>query len=510
MVSHLPGQIGALCALHVCYTTHKYRRETERTFWRLVSFSTAAFQGLLKISIHQMSSSGWTGDTLPARISDATTSHTFGQHLIRYLRTDAVIRLVSFADINSAIDRDNRLSNSSSLKRYLADDEKKPLMNRIKSQARRLFLMCISEGLSMDYLHGLLQVGVTDAVVQPSSFADTTERETFEKYRWIFEQPMKLDNYSFGTSIPNHSPVPINFDPLEAGTYIAVGSSATIYRAQFDKRYCDIPNLEKNETDHILTEFCAIKVFNDSPEALACAEREMAFAAWLASCSQLRDDPHITKTFLGFSYRNRRYLISELGAMPLYYLLQDEKAAAHDMVWLRTQIIGLTRALAYIHGPTKGRTASHNDIQPYNILVFPNEGNNLKPTDWGRADFEDTSNSQHASSELTDASSRELTKPSDDGVYLGYVFVELLVWFYDGPERLQKTLVGDWSIVDPRNLKSHFLEPWAQKVLDQLRGRGTNMPAVMDVIASMINGKPMDRMNASEALRSFEDIPDSW
>lgn len=164
-----------------------------------------------------------------------------------------------------------------------------------------MFLMCVCAKLDMGYLRELYRYNLTDANAKPSSrpgCTDTKQWAEFWKTGWIF-QPTQLHNYSFETVAPRHIPLPITYDQ-EPGADIGSGSSAIIFRAQFLEQYCDIPQLGKGWNDPTLTEFCALKRYERTTTARDCADRKWAFAAWLASYPQLRDDPHITKTFLGF------------------------------------------------------------------------------------------------------------------------------------------------------------------------------------------------------------------
>lgn len=183
--------------------------------------------------------------------------------------------------------------------------------------------------------------------------------------------------------------------------------------------------------------------------------------------------------------------------MSLQDLLSGVKTAGYDLIWLRKQMIGLTRALSNIHGPSQGRTASHNDIQPANILVFANEGNNLKFMDWGQTRLIETAGSP-------------TIVPSDDLKYVGSVFVNILMWMYGDRDSLEYSNVWNWFTEGPCSPVTGFLESEADDVFTDLKQRLPNMLDVIDVIYDMVSSPSTNGMRASDALSKFNNIPGPW
>jgi serine/threonine protein kinase len=201
--------------------------------------------------------------------------------------------------------------------------------------------------------------------------------------------------------------------------------------------------------------------------------------------------------------------------------------------WLAQQLAGIAGALKVVHNPqgllvpqtNTTRTGYMHDIKPENILVFIYRGKvcTLRLSDFscakvveivatisGKRDSYKTGSQPGTPTYRAPEISEKASSRPYDMWSLGCVFLELLVWFFEGykaletfresregPSRLNgmidegfyhKTSTGDTQLRDP---VIHKIEDLRSKCGGDLRD-------VVDVIPSLLKIAPKERMNAAQ------------
>jgi serine/threonine protein kinase len=263
------------------------------------------------------------------------------------------------------------------------------------------------------------------------------------------------------------------------------------------------------------------------PDGQALRERH-----FLSQRARFLMHDHIAKVHANFLFKNQAFLVSKLANTDLRGLMMSypDPRSMVDMTWLRKQMIGLTDALANIHRPIKGHTAYHHDINTSNILVF--ETNNeyrLAFTDWGCAEVKRFRRRESIRGDtrgqfpsLPPESSKgvnlQQTSRPHDVWSLGVVFVQMLVWFYQG-NVARSTLYtsiansntggfGNWF--EENQTGERVFHHLAATMLMNMSGISPNMATVVKIIREMFIIEPKDRITAEELHRQLDLVAIPW
>ncbi|KAF2692158.1 hypothetical protein K458DRAFT_241510, partial [Lentithecium fluviatile CBS 122367] len=130
--------------------------------------------------------------------------------------------------------------------------------------------------------------------------------------------------------------------------------------------------------------------------------------------------PHLTRHFTGLTYDESYYLTSERAKYDLESFMEDNKGGetdiTHGFAWFLQQMKGLTGALRTTHTQRDNQTGFRHDIKLKNVLVFVN-GQTSPQFRW-------TDGAPH--------------RRAHDIWSLGCMYLEILVWYSGGQERLDK------------------------------------------------------------------------
>ncbi|KAB5578579.1 kinase-like domain-containing protein [Coniochaeta sp. 2T2.1] len=271
-----------------------------------------------------------------------------------------------------------------------------------------------------------------------------------------------------------------------------LGTTSNVYPLKIHTKHRHLQFLTREGTE--LTEV-ALKEFMD------CIE-ESAFDAEVAGLKRFTsdDNPHITELLAAFKRDGRFYLICPLAQSNLTGLLQstDPRQCADDKKqkrWIFAQCLGLATALSRIHvyktadtctsTVIKTEYGAHGDIKPENILWYNPPSSSSSPStasfpsgvlqicDFGQAAWRPSSSStpeslkgnsndgQHLSAVYRAPEqyypTRVARSQESDVFALGCIFLELAVWYVQGPEALarfaderrrERELVWVWDRVD--------------------------------------------------------------
>jgi serine/threonine protein kinase len=218
----------------------------------------------------------------------------------------------------------------------------------------------------------------------------------------------------------------------------------------------------------------------------------------------------------------KTYLISELADLDLMQFMADKadkNVAGVNDYWIQKQLKGLSEALMTIHEQANGFTAYHHDIKPQNVLVFVDDNNRLKLTDWGCAAL--SSVPQQGGSEVTGVMGNPPYVPPEyvdcnptsrphDIWSLGCVFMELLVWYLEGRVAYQHFCKGVFD-EDTSQRKCYFvptgdsyiLVTTVERKMESLATRGNMWTGLIDTIREMLKVDPEGCFSAAQVVANL-------
>lgn len=465
--------------------------------------------------------------SLRGYIKNVLKTRHFDNMTSQYLLPSDLNLLASHLNIKNIVESDKTIPSV----------EKDLLVNEIERKGRRMFVICVAAGVTMDYLSIFLQHAATDAEIpftedkfseQPQDVRDNAS--DFNRFQYLV--PQVLTNGDFAASYSSAG-VPIELlsssqgvDPLGSGV------SGAVYKARLDADYCHISDVRADPDLVGLTQEVAIKVYQlNSGVQQAHAKREISFAETIATD---RHHKHIMKSYAAFTVHTQGqsgescYLVSELAKKSLQGLMINDQVTSERMLkgaeWVKQQIRGLADALRLIHKPQNGYTGVHHDIKPDNILVC-GKNNNLKFTDWGCASFKGAdftpSSSPKTSARgqfpylppehLSDSPTGRPTGRPHDVWALGCVFTEMLVWLTEG-----KDSHGTFATKVYKNVNEDDHDCWfvgrgntltlSQVLKDKLDLLGTGTwRNLVSIIRKMFIIDPQNRITVEDLVTDLND-----
>jgi hypothetical protein len=331
----------------------------------------------------------------------------------------------------------------------LLDQEMTDRCEQIRaSRSTTIFAICVAGGVSMNSLILLLNQGVRDsflatmtALTYHDQPLDNTflaalpdaDAKSFETHQRQFLMGYIWDA-DFSQIIDDRLCV-----PLECLQKLGGGVTASVYEATVKDAYHGLGNYLPR---------LAVKVYRSTsdPELQAHQAREEAFVRHILQSRILREHEHIAKPYAEFYTTGGLYnLITEMADTNLHRFMRNTSVQRRGALWILRQMQGLTEAVQDIHASAFPRVAHIHDIKPDNILVFEQENNCLKLTDWGCATFNSRTTpfsspvngtyGDHAYLPPESHQGQNKTSRKHDVWSLGCVFFELLLRFRGGTAR---------------------------------------------------------------------------
>lgn len=276
----------------------------------------------------------------------------------------------------------------------------------------------------------------------------------------------------------------VHFRLLNSGRHLADGGFCSVFEVSFPSPF-ETEWTGKAETHG------AMKVL---------PKKTTQLTQWLNEIEVLRkleeyDHPNIVKLLYSYSVRDSYVLLFPLATCDLDYLMMSDPPSPGMMGWAVKQMVGLTKALEYLHYGNESMNAwgRHGDLKPANILWYESEQPSVRAepsfgtlviADLGLATFRRRPSLKHCSPRIaildTGVSSPSVADPqyappeteiplqsqrasrAYDIWSLGCIFLEFLIWMLEGPPGREKLLqqLGSFQKEQPDHSPSYwYMEP---------------------------------------------------
>ncbi|KAF2441713.1 kinase-like protein [Karstenula rhodostoma CBS 690.94] len=409
----------------------------------------------------------------------------------------------------------------------LNNREQTKLVDQIVRVGGRLFAICVNCGTTMQHLKVMLDNGITDERLPLSKddFGSLKEKRTFVK--GFIGNQKHFNTISFPVdSIQRLNDlqsdlftIPIDYEELEANRK-GKGAFGTVWKVRIHSEHRSF-TCETNDG-----EFFAMKV---TPHE----GREQDYHRQMAGLNH----SHLVKCLASFTLGAKYQMIYELASCDLEEFMRDRpKPSRHPELthaWLAQQLAGLSGALKVVHNPqgllnvpnaNTTRTGYMHDIKPENILVFIYQGKvcilrlsdfscakvvEIVATISGKRDSYKTGSKPGTPTYRAPEISENASSRPYDMWSLGCVFLELLVWYLEGYEALEKFRDSREGSALPNGMtdegfyhkastgETQLREPVLRKIDELRRQCQGDLKDIVDVVPSLLKIKPKERMDAS-------------
>jgi serine/threonine protein kinase len=365
---------------------------------------------------------------------------------------------------------------------FLSDLERDSFIKKVHQEAPKIFAICIFGRLSMSDLKSLVDRGLTDInlPLQVSDCPKNCDATTFE--RSFIDYQKKFNPVFFGLSsyqsLEDDCPKPIELCE-DSSNLIGKGAFGEVWRVRIDRDHRGFSSVS------IL---CSIILH--SLNICKGADKENQFAMKITPHETRErpfhramvglDHPHLLKCYASFTFSFRYHMIYEKADCDMEEFIKTNKTAADvpslTPQKLATQLYGLAAALSVIHNQGQpdakdrsgllnpgsaadlpSKTGYIHDIKPENLLMFIYEQEGKK-TYWLRlsdfscarvADFVASISGKRKASWRSDSKSGTPVYRAPESMYektsrpydlwsLGCVYLELLVWYLEGFDKLKE------------------------------------------------------------------------
>ncbi|ORY12267.1 kinase-like domain-containing protein [Clohesyomyces aquaticus] len=443
-------------------------------------------------------------------IEDRTVTYNFRGHDQEFLPKDALEEVTARQNIEEAVLRDANLR--------LNPQERNKLIDTISTKAPKLFATCLYCNFPMKFLKGLLDTGRTDGSL-PLAKGDCPDPEYERGFKTTFWGNQKRFNapffpLDFHKSLAVGVPIPIQFDEepenLKGKGAFGVVSKVRIHpshhsfpKSEINEMASDRSNDETNDKE-AKGDIFAMKVIQHQ----ASAVREKEFVTAMSGVEKF---DHYARCFASFTLGANYYMIYELADCNLQeFVLIYPDRKSHTFLttcWLLKQTSGLASALRQIHLPVSSKptnklgvpgneetTGYIHDIKPDNILCYIGKPNCFRLADYSCAKVAKyvasaSGNNRRSHQTLSRSGTPNYRAPechrggSTSRPYdlwsLGCVFLELLVWFYEGTSAVDEFVEARSGSLYPGGIEDESFYFEDTKNVKRLRG------AVVDKIRQL-------------------------
>ncbi|KAF1960380.1 kinase-like protein [Byssothecium circinans] len=426
----------------------------------------------------------------------------------------------------------------------LNDHELTAFVDQVHSSARRLFAICVYCDSPMAFLKAMLDNGLKDTSLPLGNRDDFGSLKQQRSLIQNFIAQQRRFNTAFFSEnsmeklddrMSNCFSIPIDHEE-SAANWKGKGAFGEVWKVRIhpDQRSFSCGTNSENQF--------AMKVTQHEG-------REQNYHRAMAGLNH----PHLVKCLSSFILDTKYQMVYELANCDLEGFMRDNPIASEKpeltASWLAQQLAGLAGALQVVHNPESPKSPNANnslsvpstnpaktgyihDIKPENILVFTYGGNNnwLRLSDFSCAkvvDFIATVSGKRESYKTgRNPGTPTYRAPESDGATsrpydmwsLGCVYLELLVWFFEGYSALQRFRASREGYVRPDGLIDESFyhqtsdgviqlrEPVTTKINDLSRKCSGGLRDILNAIPSLLKIKPKERLDASKLMRILRPL----
>ncbi|KAJ4365205.1 hypothetical protein N0V83_008823 [Neocucurbitaria cava] len=393
---------------------------------------------------------------------------------------------------------------------------------KVSKHAKKIFVICVDREIEMSFLyHMVCEQEATDAKFP---FTDKypvhpNHRETLEQNFVPYQSVLDtaggiLRQDYFDQMWPSMASLPIKVVKSETKG----GAGGKIYKITLDTGFISSDDTNLSAVNGRWTKTLVLKAVEKSINA----DRERKFLQALQSSGV--HDPHILRTYTGFTCAGIYYLVSDMADHNLREYMQQSipPQAGTSWTWLKTQLTGLAKALAKVHHmDSQSKVGVMHDIKAENVLVFgTGDQSTLRFTDWGCAMIsvrgDSPTNRKRGQRTYTPPEAfddenhkkMETSRPHDIWS-LGCLYLEMLVWMTEGKTGL-KTFFE--NRLEGCNGSDNFHYQGAVNVavtniMKKLRMDPRQwVSKLVDIIEKMLQVGPRDRPNAEGVVNELQRV----
>lgn len=453
-------------------------------------------------------------------IESKTMNGKFDKTLTKAIPDSVVDVVATFKHVLRFLYEDPSCSHAygpTELERYARD---------VSRDAKNIFVICVLRGLKMAFLrHMVHERNATDTIFPftheypVSSEYNNTLIQDFVPFQSVLNTEI-LEQGSFDQLWPSVASLPIK-EVVSSETEIEDGKGGAggkIYKVTLDTGFISSNDTNLSAVNGRWTKTLVLKAVEKPVDA----DREREFLQALQSSGI--HDPHILRTYTGFTCAGIYYLVSDMADRDLREYMQQPipPQAGTSWTWLMTQLTGLAKALAKVHHMgSQSKVGVMHDIKAENVLVFgTGDQCTLRFTDWGCARIsvrgDSPTNRKHGQRTYTppeafdDENHKKMATSRPHDIWsLGCLYLEMLVWMTEGKTGLETFFENRRKGCNDSD-NFHYkgaVNVAVTNIMNKLRKDPLQwVSKLVDIIEKTLQVGPRDRTNAEEVVNELQRV----